>query len=290
MPMPATASGPSPEGACRHTTRTDDRVECDDARAAARSPSRWLRTSLVATLVEWAGVSREGWRARPAMPDSAPMEPTVSLPPAPPSAPILRAAGLTMTYPGGTTALAGLTVDVPPGSVGLVGANGAGKTTLFRLMLGLMQPTAGSLEVAGAPVAADPVGIRSRLGLHARARLPAPRPDGRRHRGDVRRAGRSAGPGRPPAGVRRARPRRARRGPVPARRRVLHRHAPAHQAGPGARGRSRSWCCSTSPPPASTRWAARRCSSWSAGWRASASRSSSPPTCSTTCSGSATTS
>ena len=82
----------------------------------------------------------------------------------PTASPMLRAAGLTMTYPGGTTALAGLTVDVPPGSVGLVGANGAGKTTLFRLMLGLMQPSAGWLEVAGHGVAADPVGVRSRLG------------------------------------------------------------------------------------------------------------------------------
>jgi ABC-2 type transport system ATP-binding protein len=77
---------------------------------------------------------------------------------------MLRAAGLTMTYGGGSTALAGLTVDVPAGSVGLVGANGAGKTTLFRLMLGLMQPSAGWLEVSGRNVAVDPVGIRSRLG------------------------------------------------------------------------------------------------------------------------------
>jgi ABC-2 type transport system ATP-binding protein len=92
------------------------------------------------------------------MRDSAPMQATV------PAPPVLRAAGLTMSYPGGTTALAGLTVDVPPGSVGLVGANGAGKTTLFRLMLGLMQPSGGWLEVTGRPVASDPVGIRSRLG------------------------------------------------------------------------------------------------------------------------------
>jgi ABC-2 type transport system ATP-binding protein len=81
-----------------------------------------------------------------------------------PGPPVLRAAGLTMTYPSGTTALAGLTVDVPPGSVGLVGANGAGKTTLFRLMLGLMQPSSGALEVTGRSVARDPVGIRTRLG------------------------------------------------------------------------------------------------------------------------------
>jgi ABC-2 type transport system ATP-binding protein len=81
-----------------------------------------------------------------------------------PAPPLLRAAGLTMTYPGGAVALAGLTVDVPRGSVGLVGANGAGKTTLFRLMLGLMHPTAGWLEVTGHPVATDPIGIRTRLG------------------------------------------------------------------------------------------------------------------------------
>jgi ABC-2 type transport system ATP-binding protein len=80
------------------------------------------------------------------------------------SPPMLRAAGLTMTYPNGVTALAGLTVDVPRGSVGLVGANGAGKTTLFRLMLGLMRPTQGVLEVAGHRIDSDPVAVRSRLG------------------------------------------------------------------------------------------------------------------------------
>lgn len=77
---------------------------------------------------------------------------------------LLRTADLTLRYPGSVTALAGLTVDVPRGSVGLVGANGAGKTTLFRLMLGLIPPTAGGLEVVGRPVAADPIGIRRSLG------------------------------------------------------------------------------------------------------------------------------
>ncbi len=82
-----------------------------------------------------------------------------------PAPPMLRAAGLTMTYGAGhTTALSGFTVDIPAGSIGLVGANGAGKTTLFRLMLGLIRPTAGRLEVAGRDVVADPVGVRSRLG------------------------------------------------------------------------------------------------------------------------------
>ena len=85
--------------------------------------------------------------------------------PAPPVAPpVVRVGGLTMRYPNGVTALAGLDVAVPKGSVGLVGANGAGKTTMFRLLLGLVAPTAGWVEVAGRSVADDPVGVRSRVG------------------------------------------------------------------------------------------------------------------------------
>lgn len=78
--------------------------------------------------------------------------------------PLLRTRGLTKRYPD-VTAIDALDVDVPQGLVGLVGANGAGKTTLFRMMLGLSHPTAGSLEVCGTDVAADPIGVRSRLGF-----------------------------------------------------------------------------------------------------------------------------
>lgn len=80
-------------------------------------------------------------------------------------APLLRTDELTLRYPDGTTALEGLSVEVPRGSVGLVGANGAGKTTLFRLALGLLRPTAGTIEVVGRDVADDPVGVRARLGF-----------------------------------------------------------------------------------------------------------------------------
>ena len=49
------------------------------------------------------------------------------------SPPMLRAAGLTMTYPNGVTALAGLTVDVPPGIVmdSYPGSYGQVLTNLF---------------------------------------------------------------------------------------------------------------------------------------------------------------
>ena len=46
-----------------------------------------------------------------------------------------------------------------------MGANGAGQDqTLFRLLLGLTRPTEGTIEVCGRAVAADPVGVRNRLG------------------------------------------------------------------------------------------------------------------------------
>jgi ABC-2 type transport system ATP-binding protein len=96
--------------------------------------------------------------------DAAVAPPMPSMPDSPPVSVLLRTHALTLTYPNGTTALAGLDVEVPRGSVGLVGANGAGKTTLFRLMLGLLFPTSGGIEVVGRPVAVDPIGIRSRLG------------------------------------------------------------------------------------------------------------------------------
>jgi|SRR5262249_14070399 ABC-2 type transport system ATP-binding protein len=49
-----------------------------------------------------------------------------------------------------TTALAGVSFEVRPGEVvGLLGANGAGKTTTLHILLGLILPTAGRVELFG---------------------------------------------------------------------------------------------------------------------------------------------
>jgi ABC-2 type transport system ATP-binding protein len=77
---------------------------------------------------------------------------------------VVRTHGLAKSYPNGVTALGGLDLAVSARSTGLVGANGAGKSTFFRLLLGLIPPTAGTIEVCGIDVATDPVGVRARIG------------------------------------------------------------------------------------------------------------------------------
>jgi ABC-type glutathione transport system ATPase component len=58
---------------------------------------------------------------------------------------VLRVRGLATRH-----ALRGVDLDVWPGeSLGLVGRSGAGKTTLARAAVGLLAPTAGSVEVLG---------------------------------------------------------------------------------------------------------------------------------------------
>ena len=60
--------------------------------------------------------------------------------------------GLSKAY-GRKVALSGVDLEVGRGRiVGLLGPNGSGKTTLIKLMCGLLQPTAGEIEIGGAAV------------------------------------------------------------------------------------------------------------------------------------------
>jgi ABC-2 type transport system ATP-binding protein len=78
---------------------------------------------------------------------------------------MIRATGLVKRY-GDVTALDELDLVVPEGTVlGLLGPNGAGKTTAVRIFATLLEPDAGSAQVAGIDVATDPQGVRERIGL-----------------------------------------------------------------------------------------------------------------------------
>lgn len=62
-------------------------------------------------------------------------------------------AGLTKRFRSGQVAVDGIDLHVPRGSIyGFLGPNGSGKTTTIRMLLGLIQPTAGSHELLGLPM------------------------------------------------------------------------------------------------------------------------------------------
>ena len=70
--------------------------------------------------------------------------------------------GVTKRY-GGFTAVDGLSFSAAPGQIlGFLGPNGAGKTSTIRMILGLMAPTAGRIEVLGVD---DARKVRDRIGF-----------------------------------------------------------------------------------------------------------------------------
>ncbi len=77
---------------------------------------------------------------------------------------LIATESLTKRYPNNVVALADLTVAVEPGIVGLVGANGAGKSTLIKILLGLLPPTSGRVQVLGLDPATDAAAVRARVG------------------------------------------------------------------------------------------------------------------------------
>jgi ABC-2 type transport system ATP-binding protein len=63
-------------------------------------------------------------------------------------------------------AVDGLTLTVPRGCFfGFLGPNGAGKTTTIKMLMGLAEPTSGSIEILGLRMPADAVAIQRRIGL-----------------------------------------------------------------------------------------------------------------------------
>ena len=77
---------------------------------------------------------------------------------------LLTCEGLTKSYQKGTNALDNIELHVGFGRiVGLLGPNGSGKTTLIKLANGLLQPSAGSIRIAGMTPGPDTKAIVSYL-------------------------------------------------------------------------------------------------------------------------------
>jgi phosphonate transport system ATP-binding protein len=63
---------------------------------------------------------------------------------------MVRWRDVTRGYPDGTVALRGVTLEVPRGQFCVVlGSSGAGKSTLLRMVIGLVTPSSGTVEVDG---------------------------------------------------------------------------------------------------------------------------------------------
>ncbi|WP_298732268.1 ABC transporter ATP-binding protein [uncultured Chitinophaga sp.] len=77
---------------------------------------------------------------------------------------IIALTGLTKAY-GSLKAVDGLNLYIKKGEVfGLLGPNGAGKSTTILMMLGLTEPTAGSVAVCGIDSTKHPIEVKRRVG------------------------------------------------------------------------------------------------------------------------------
>src|SRR3954464_2072570 len=67
---------------------------------------------------------------------------------------------------GSFTAVDSIDLTVPDGELfGFLGPNGAGKTTTLRMIAGILQPTSGSIHLAGIDLAVDPLAAKAKLGF-----------------------------------------------------------------------------------------------------------------------------
>lgn len=78
--------------------------------------------------------------------------------------PVVKLAAVSKRY-GDVTAVNYLELEVKRGEIlGLLGPNGSGKTTTIKMILGLVKPDSGAINVLGINVEDDPVGVKRKVG------------------------------------------------------------------------------------------------------------------------------
>jgi ABC-2 type transport system ATP-binding protein len=79
---------------------------------------------------------------------------------------IIRTTNLKKSYKKGIFAVAGLNLEIESGKItGFLGPNGAGKSTTIKMMLGLLEPTDGAIEIFGKKMTTDSPRIRKDIGF-----------------------------------------------------------------------------------------------------------------------------
>lgn len=78
---------------------------------------------------------------------------------------MIRLEHVSKSYDGGhTRAVSEFSIEIPSGQIfGLLGPNGAGKSTLLNMIVGVLSPDAGRIEVDGIDLAEDPIGAKRHL-------------------------------------------------------------------------------------------------------------------------------
>lgn len=78
---------------------------------------------------------------------------------------MIRLEHVSKSYDGGRTrAVSEFSIEIPSGQIfGLLGPNGAGKSTLLNMIVGVLSPDAGRIEVDGIDLAEDPIGAKRHL-------------------------------------------------------------------------------------------------------------------------------
>ena len=79
--------------------------------------------------------------------------------------PLVEIENLTKSF-GAKRALSDISLSIPTGQIcGLLGPNGAGKTTLFRILMGILKASGGSIKVDGCDAFEDRVEVKRLVGF-----------------------------------------------------------------------------------------------------------------------------
>jgi ABC-2 type transport system ATP-binding protein len=77
----------------------------------------------------------------------------------------IQTTGLTRRF-GALTAVDNVSFSVAPGQFfGFLGPNGAGKSTTIKMLTGLLEPSAGSIEILGGPFGANALELKRQIGV-----------------------------------------------------------------------------------------------------------------------------